>query len=352
MQVFHRSGVLVQIVVAAISLLAAVPAARAEPPRVKFDVARVVACRTVFVPEGSEAHPHEKLVRATFDVSVLLAGGSEADVEQLFYRIYSPEESIRVVDHLPRTEVGSSVAGKIAVEKHEEEDARLGANLAGEYAPWVTGSLEGSVGGKTGVTIKYELLPKQELLAASGTFNRASGVFYKLKPGPQASLEGARQFVVLFRVPKWWRGETLVIECQATGIDRGLIGALDSTESCGAARFEIGLHQAGDTAAQLAMQQYLAAEDKLSAALHRHARAVSEALSHSSVPGYAELAAYVTSGSEQDLRRELLARSSSTDKHHAELPREVRVAVEGLTIARRQVQALHEWPAAPPERMR
>lgn len=351
MLVFDRSGVFVQIVVAAASLAAAVPSALAEPPRVKFDVARVVACRTVHVPEGKEAHPHEKLVQATFDISVLLASGSEADIDQFFYRIYSAEESIRVVDHLPRTEVGSSVAGKIAVEKHEEEDARLGANLAGEYAPWLSGSLEGSVGGKTGTTIKYELLPKQELLAASGTFNRASGVFYKLKPSPHASLEGARQFVVLFRVPKWWRGETVQVECRATGIDRGLIGALDSTETCGAATFEVGLHQAGDTAAQLAMQQYLAAEDKFDAALHRHARAVSEALSQSSVPGYAELAAYLGPSSASDLRAELLS-ASAKRKATRDLPLEVREAVESLTIAKDQVQALHEWPAAPPQAKR
>src|SRR5436189_2977143 len=91
----------------AFSLLAlALPAPLlAGSPRVEFDVATSVACRDVTTLEFAAAFPGERLMQATFSISSLVRRGREGDLVEFFYRIESPNGTLRIVDHLPRQEL-------------------------------------------------------------------------------------------------------------------------------------------------------------------------------------------------------------------------------------------------------
>src|SRR2546422_7722977 len=101
---------------AASLLLLALPAPLlAGPPRVEFDVATSVACRDVTTLEFAAAFPGERLMQATFSISSLVRRGREADLVEFFYRIESPNGTLRIIDHLPRQELTSPIVGPIAV---------------------------------------------------------------------------------------------------------------------------------------------------------------------------------------------------------------------------------------------
>src|SRR5687767_1658286 len=105
--------------------LAAGPAAvaRAESPRVHFDMPLVVACRDVSEPAFAAANPSHRLVEARLAISTLLLEGVERDLTQLFIRIDSPQRSLTVVDYLPKTLHESRLAGPIGITKTREKSA-------------------------------------------------------------------------------------------------------------------------------------------------------------------------------------------------------------------------------------
>jgi hypothetical protein len=219
----------------------------APPPRVEFDVAPTVACRDITPYDFAAAHPTERLIEVPLTISSLIRQGSERDLVEFMYRIECGSGPARMVDHLPRTEVATSIVGPIEVEKKDEKSANIGLGAASSHEAWLP-QISGSAaaGAKTGTSLKYALLPRKELLAASGTFNRERGVFFKLRPSSQTSLEGARQFIVVLRVPRAWRADELHIHCQALGLRRGPIWPLSSRTDCGSASFRIGLYERGD----------------------------------------------------------------------------------------------------------
>lgn len=232
----------------------------ASPPRVSFDSDPLVACRDVTPTEFAEANPDERLVRADIQVSSLIRNGGERDLIQYFYRVESPEETIRIVDYSPKTTMASDVAGNISVERKKEKTNHIGMALTGsiDWPVRVTGS--GDVGSKSNNVERYELLPEKFAVAASGTVRRGYGVYFKLKPSRSTTLEGSKRFALVFRVPKEWRGEYVHFSCTAVGFRRGVVAPLDERTVCGARRFVIALYAQGDTSAKLAAERLARAE--------------------------------------------------------------------------------------------
>ena len=64
----------------------------AAPCRVSMDIGPTVECRDVTTPEFARSHPDEKIVEATFRMSVLLETGRAEDLEELRATILVPND--------------------------------------------------------------------------------------------------------------------------------------------------------------------------------------------------------------------------------------------------------------------
>ena len=235
-------------------LVAAPAAACGETPRVQFDVPYAVACRDVSPPGYLTANPGLKLIEARLEISSLLTAGHEKDLTQYFIRIDSPAHSLTVVDYLPQTRHESRLVGPLTIQNSKEKSATLGINLSGKYEPITAGATAG-IGQKTTSSVKYELLPPLESVAASGTLLRGSAVFFKLKSTPRQLLEGSRQFALVLRVPAAWRMDCLRVRCEAEGLQRSLLSTVSEPVNCGQREFLVALYQEGDEQARLKSEE-------------------------------------------------------------------------------------------------
>jgi hypothetical protein len=202
--------------------------------------------------------------------------------------------------------------------------------VTGHYPPFTNAELNAQAGSSSGLSVRYEMLPPKELLAASGTLNRERGVYFKLRPSPQTSLEGAKQFICVLRVPKAWRGDCVRIDCRAAADPRGW--PMPETAECGAATFLVALFAAGDEEARQLMSQVVTADERLAAAVGRHQVLVAAALDRSNVPGYAELRRMMRPPTASALKHRLLERQASGGLPPG-LPSELKQAIEALPAA-------------------
>jgi len=230
--------------------------ARAEPPIVGFDVSYSVECREATPIEFAEANPQSKIVEARFQVSSLLRRGTEKDIKELMYVIWSPEKRLRVLDFEPQTQVGSEVTDSIEVVETEEDMTSLNGSATVRIDPLAGIHVAPSAGAskmkKQHLEQRYSKLPPKHLLLASGTTHREHGVFFKLKPSSQTSLEGQREFVCLFVVPKGWRGDYAYVDCTATPRNRT---PWTKPEQYGSRRVLVGLYLQGDAEAREAAER-------------------------------------------------------------------------------------------------
>ena len=234
----------------------------AAAPRVSFDVGSSAACRDVTTPEFAKANSGERLVEARLSVSSLVQGIQPTDQLEFMIRLESPEHTASVVDYAPRTTLAGEYAGTLTVEKKEDQTRTLGGGFSAEFNHVLKLGTSGENGNKQGSTVKYELLPPLETLAAAGTFGRGHGVYFKLKPSRRTSLEGARDFQVVLRVPAAWCGDYIYLKCEATGRKAG---AKDSAEPqrWGGRTFIIPLYLEGNPDARRTADEFVIAEAAL-----------------------------------------------------------------------------------------
>ena len=230
-----------------------------DTTRVLFDVNYLVECRTVTSPEFAAANPNEDLVEARLRVSSLIQYGREEDLLQFIYQARSPEKSVRVVDAFPKTTLTTSYAGNVDVEKNREAQRQFDLNVSGQYPGFIKGDASAHAASKQSEQLQYELLPPMELLAASGTIERGFGAYFKLKPSPRTSLEGANDFLLVLRVPRQWRGDYMVVRCQALGTGHSLVPAA-APIAYGQGKFLIALYREGDDQAKSAADRLVRAE--------------------------------------------------------------------------------------------
>jgi len=236
--------------------------ADAKPPRVRFDTMPAVVCRDVTDDEFASMNPAQRLLEAKFEISSILDSGSEADLTEFFFRMTSPQQSFRVVDYSPRTTLASDYNGGITIEKKQEDSKGLGLAVAGGWeAAKVTG--HGDAGTKNTLTTRYELVAPVESVTASGTIQNGYGVYFRLRRSRQATLEGAKEYQVIFRAPRQWRGDILNVHCEARGIQRGIVHQLDEDVQCGFSQFPIALYLAGDEQAKSIAEQFASSNHKL-----------------------------------------------------------------------------------------
>jgi hypothetical protein len=242
--------------------------ANAKPPNVRFDTLPAVACRDVTDDEFASINSGERLLEAKFEISSILDSGSEEDLTEFFFRMTSPQQSFHIADYSPRTKLASDYNGGITIEKKQEDSKGLGLAVTGGWSV-ANATGHGDAGTKHTLTTKYELVAPLESVTASGTIQNGYGVYFKVRRSKQDTLEGAKEYQVIFRVPRQWRGDILLVHCEARGMQRGIVHQLDEEVRCGFSQFPIALYLAGDDEAKRIADQFASSNHKLRAAAIR-----------------------------------------------------------------------------------
>lgn len=322
--------------------------AHAELPRVLFDMPYAVSCRDVTPPEFASANPGDKLIEVKLRISSLLQAGKEHDVAQYFIRAESPQRTMQVVDFLPKTARESLHGGNTSVQKNSETTISLGINVSGQYQALTAAAATTGISHKSGSCVKYELLPPLETVTASGTMLRGSGVYFKLKSSERNLLEGERDFALILRVPRGWRGDYLHVRCESEGIVRGLVGSLDERRLCGERDFLVALYLEGDAEARRAAESLSRSEANLRSVIQAKAAEIKQR----SQPTLGKQLGLLLGASGADIPHDWQARLLFGHPARAsipkQLPREVVQAAQEFRSAQQSLSQLSGWKVATP----
>lgn len=314
----------------------------AASPEVHFDLVPLVACRDVTPEAFSALNPGEKLVEARVQVSALIRRGSEDDLLQFFYRLESPDRSLRIADYAPKTALASDQASNVTIENRREDSQHAGIALTSP-ADWpVKTSSSGDLGSKRSESTRYELVPQAIAVTVSGTLEMGHGVYFKLKPSRSSTLEGARQFTVVLRVPASWRGGSVHVSCTAYGVQRGVVRPLDEQIECGQGRFAMALYLEGDPAARVAAERLVRAETQMWQTVSVNRNAIRRSSQPSLLKQLGVLLDLGPQPTAADWTQQLAygAPGPAAGDFAKRLPREVRQAVSQYTLARREMRDL------------
>ncbi len=252
----------------AIALWAVMPlnsALHAKDTHVEFDTSFSVACHPLPAASVDMLPSDRMVVEARVRLSARVRRGDAEEVHEMVYTISSPEQRLRVFDYSPRSVTESDIEGTIeAVESTEAGnslDASIGLGIPLPVGA-ATGSAAPSVGGgrteRTTLKKSYQQIAPRQVVLTSGTISREHGVFFKIRSAREQPLEGTREFVLRFLVPRDWAGDWVKVQCMARG-ERDTPWK-DSPETLGGDEFYVGLYRADvlparDTARALAEWQ-------------------------------------------------------------------------------------------------
>jgi hypothetical protein len=311
---------------------------------ITFDAPTTIAVRDVTTDEHRIAYPAARLIEVKIQISSLVRRGQEREIQELFYRFDYPAPGIEVVDYLPKTTLSSDVVGNIGMEKRSEDSSTLGLSLSGMMQP-LAGTLTGGITDKESQSIRYELLPPMETVAASGTLNRRTSVYFKLRPTPRDSLEGDKEFVVIVRVPATWRGDYVYWGCQAAGSRRSAAPGLDSSAPVGRRQFVMSLYLEGDEEAREVAERFSWAELRLRRVAVRHDSQISKRATPTVVHKVGAWLSVVPRKIPDDWLEHLLIASphAAASTLLPQLPEPVQKAARDYLLAKQQLAAMGTW---------
>lgn len=260
---------------------------RASGPEIEFDLVPVVECRDVTPPEFAATHPDQRVIEAVLRISMRLKSGSAHDVREITLEVASRDQSLLVFDYCPNLVLESDVAGEIEITKTHETGSSIGAGITGGTGiPYGGVNVNVSPNATVGTSKRDQLtetakrIPDKDVVLVGGTMDSGYGVFFKFRPSGQTPVEGRKEFVCRYVVPRTWRGDWLAVSIHAIGEHKEYF--LKSIKPSGAGQWELGLFLAGDKEArsaawQLAATQGLVSPRQVEAYAQREAAANSAA---------------------------------------------------------------------------
>lgn len=325
------------LILSMVLLSAMLSPALAQGPRLRFDVPQTLAVRDVTTSDFAVVHPDERMIEARVTISMLLERGSADDVRELVHRVESSTVAAQVVDFSPKTQLASQVVGLTNIQQEQKQDIKLGAEVGASGYGFTLAKAGGDYQQQQRQETQFQQLPALDLLTASGTVDRGRGVYFKLKPSPRTTLEGAYEYVMVLRVPKHWRAGLLYVGSEAIGSERGMLGGSDELTTVGRGRFVVAIYQQADVVAQRAAMRYAQAEN----AVRQLAVAKRSDLERRMYPSpLHKLGVTRDRALAKDWLDTALFRSAN-DEVLQYLPGELRVAVENFQAARRELGELN-----------
>jgi hypothetical protein len=266
-------------------------------------------------------------------------------VVQLFFSLETAPDRLQVAAYSPQTTLASDFAGNISVEKKQERSRGGGVSVTGPFDWPVKVSGSGDVGAKQQDAVRYELVPAKIPVAASGTIQGGSGVYFRLRASRSDCLEGAKEFSVTFRVPAAWRASLATFTCTAEGVERKLVPPLEEQVVCGKRRFLIALYQQGDHAAMASAERLIEAQSKLLRTVLANRRQIERSLYPTVAHKLGVLLDVIPPRLPRDWTEQLIFGTSCEDFEQqiaGRMPQPVREAASQYVVAREQISRLGE----------
>ena len=239
----------------------------AESSAVQFDMPPL----TVAVPyqpthefqKSADLLPGETLVACELVLSSMIEEPRKPRVEQWVVRCQPRDESVKIADYGPRTEVASEVDGPIQVKQLDEHTESFGMSVDGAHGHLARASFGTDHGQKRSDTYQFNKIAPLQTVIASGTINRGRGVYFKLRSAATQVLEGEKTFTLMVRVPENWRSGLIDVSVSAQTQQRSLVVWDDGVKTVGSANFVVAAYRQGDREAARAAQTLADAEQKL-----------------------------------------------------------------------------------------
>ena len=240
---------------------------------VEFDAPAVAVAHVAVVPTVSDNPGKTTVLRPVFStqdetvieivipVTTRLLDSKKYRMSQFRFEVFWNRNVYPLVDYGPRTITGSNIEGLVSVEKREERNASIGLNLSGRFNELFNTSANGNLSSKNGKLLRYQEVPEHEVFVASGTIQRGTGAFFRFHPNRVATLEGGRELMVAYRVPRNWRGGLVQIDCHGKGKRKYFAGITEAVESHQS--FVMPVFREGDQEARDIAFAYVRAEQKL-----------------------------------------------------------------------------------------
>ncbi len=234
---------------------------QAQTGETKFDVPAMIEVNSIFNDcILADSDPYERLIEIVIPVSCWIDQRHRDHIQEFRFDVYWHRSVFPVVEYGPKTLMQSPVHGFIAVEKRDDQTVKVGGDSqipAGTVK--VGAKLESAK--SIGQTERFEAIPQHDLLVASGSINRGTGVFFRFHSAKQFSLEGGRELSLVYRVPRSWRGGIIRIDCLAVGSVKRFPGFTDELRST--VSFIVPAYLKGDREAQQVATQYVQSEQSL-----------------------------------------------------------------------------------------
>jgi hypothetical protein len=313
----------------------------AEP--VRFDAPAIAVAEAVDPGLINQPTTGGKLLRLRMPVSTFIAPTFHGTIKEFIVEIDSPQQSLRVLDFWPKTELYSDIEGSIAVDDQLRKDQQLAFSVAGGYPGVGGGNASGDLRTQQQQQLqqRYSRRPPMQVLTSSGTLHRGYGVFFKFRPGDNPLLEGDREVALLVEAPHGWRGDLLQFTLRAVGHSSS--SSLNARpQVLAAARMWTAVHQAHDPAAAEAARQFVHREQAV-----RHLAATSAgAISDRALPTVFHKVGAALDVVEPKIPRDYLAQilfasdPAYFDAATSRLPVDLRVAALDYWDQRKELLAL------------
>tara|TARA_R110002049_G_scaffold2750_7_gene22068 strand:- start:2140 stop:3246 length:1107 start_codon:yes stop_codon:yes gene_type:complete len=214
-------------------------------------------------PAAMQLLPGETMVTCELNLSSMISTPQAPQIDQWLVRCQPRDDSVRIADYQPRTEVASELEGPIQVKELDEQTESFGLSIDGAYGHLAQGNLGGDQGKKQTDSYQYNKIAPLQAVTASGTINRGRGVYFKLRWTATQVLEGEKKFTLTFRVPAHWRSGLIDVSVIAQSHRRSFASWDDGVKTIGAASFVVAAYRQGDREAAMAAQTLAEAEQNL-----------------------------------------------------------------------------------------
>ena len=217
-------------------------------------------CPAVLPADVVQLSSNNQIVKVVVPVSVANQD-SKLKLNEVKVEVYWNRNAFPVVDYSPKTQLQSRFDGPITIEKTSETNFGVGVKASSGYLDFVSPSLNADVGKKNSESRRFNEIPEQQLLVASGTAKRGTGAFFSFKDSRIATLEGGRDLVLSFDVPVSWRGGILQVTIRSIGRRKKFAKFYDDFEL--ARVFMLPIHIDGDDEAKNFAYRFARSEQRL-----------------------------------------------------------------------------------------